>query len=88
MNQPTTQVWPTNQRPWGAHVVWELTMQVDSRGNVREVAARAAMGEGAAVQYGYASVRPGPFDLLLDVIRTQMVEAALNLETQLSFPGL
>ena len=88
MAQPTTQLWPEMRNPWGKHLVWELTVQVDSRGNVRELAARAAMGEGPLVQYGYASVAPGPFDLLVDTMRTVMVEAALNLSEQMTLPGV
>lgn len=65
-------------------VRWRITLDLDSRMNVRTVTAMAMRGEGDTQQLGHAHKHVGPFDDVIDAINTLAVDAAVNLSDQLT----
>lgn len=72
---------------WSKHLRWTVTMHTDHRGNVLRAHALCTYGHNADAPAGYAQVAVGPFDILSDVLRFLMIEAATTLSEQLVLPG-
>lgn len=72
-----------HDRMWSKYLNWHVSLHVDHRGNVVNVSTSAQYGEAGNYLYGHAQQDTNPFDDLVEVIRTTMVDAAVKCSEQL-----